>query len=132
MDQLHKRFRVEQVKLLLQRYTEGELCRAEIEEVFGVEKTRFFLYLIPDFEKRALEVRIWWHKQMIRSLHLPLPTPQVHFWSLYQPYSKQFTFELFLTELISQIRKILIHDPARDRETTNQKAAMFLGESKAI
>ena len=42
MDQLHKRFSVEQVKLLLQRYTEGELTRAELEEVLGIGKTRFF------------------------------------------------------------------------------------------
>jgi len=45
MDQLHKRFSVEQVKLLLQRYTEGELSRAEIEEVLAVGKTRFFALL---------------------------------------------------------------------------------------
>ena len=45
MDQLHKRFSVEQVKLLLQRYTEGELSRAEIEEVLAVGKTRFFILL---------------------------------------------------------------------------------------
>jgi hypothetical protein len=45
MTQLHKRFSVEQVKLLLQRYTEGELARAEIEEVLGVNKTRFFALL---------------------------------------------------------------------------------------
>jgi transposase len=45
MDQLHKRFSVEQVKLLLQRYGEGELSRAEIEEVLGVSKTRFFALL---------------------------------------------------------------------------------------
>jgi hypothetical protein len=45
MDQLHKRFSVEQVRLLLQRYTEGELSRAEIEEVLGLGKTRFFTLL---------------------------------------------------------------------------------------
>jgi hypothetical protein len=45
MDQLHKRFSVEQVKLLLQRYAEGELSRAEIEEVLGLGKTRFFALL---------------------------------------------------------------------------------------
>lgn len=45
MDQLHKRFSVEQVKLLLQRYTEGELSRVELEEVMGVGKTRFFALL---------------------------------------------------------------------------------------
>ena len=45
MDQLHKRFSVEQVKLLMQRYTEGELSGAEIREVMGVGKTRFFALL---------------------------------------------------------------------------------------
>ena len=45
MDQLHKRFSVEQVKLLLQRYAEGEMSRGEIEEVLGVGKTRFFALL---------------------------------------------------------------------------------------
>jgi len=45
MDQLHKRFSGEQVKLLLQRYMEGELSRAEIEEVMEVGKTRFFALL---------------------------------------------------------------------------------------
>ena len=45
MDQLHKRFSVEQVKLLLQRYTEGKLVRAELEEVLGLGKTRFFALL---------------------------------------------------------------------------------------
>jgi len=45
MDQLHKRFSVEQVKLLLQRYTEGELLREELEEVLGIRKTRFFALL---------------------------------------------------------------------------------------
>ena len=45
MDQLHKRFSVEQVKLLMQRYTEGELSRAEIREMMGVGKTRFFALL---------------------------------------------------------------------------------------
>jgi len=45
MDQLHKRFSVEQIKLLLQRYTEGELSRVELEEVMGVGKTRFFALL---------------------------------------------------------------------------------------
>ena len=42
MDQLHKRLSVEQVKLLLQRYTEEELSRVELEEVMEVGKTRFF------------------------------------------------------------------------------------------
>lgn len=45
MEQLHKRFSAEQVKLLLQRYCEGHLARKEIEEILGVGKTRFFALL---------------------------------------------------------------------------------------
>lgn len=45
MDQLHKRFTDEQVKLMLQRYCEGVLDRATVEEVLGVGKTRFFALL---------------------------------------------------------------------------------------
>jgi hypothetical protein len=42
MDQLHKRFTVEQVKVLLQGYVQGTLGRSEIEEVLQINKTRFF------------------------------------------------------------------------------------------
>ncbi len=45
MEQLHKRFSAEQIKLLLQRYTEGHLTRKEIEEILGIGKTRFFALL---------------------------------------------------------------------------------------
>ena len=45
MEQLHKRFTDEQVKLLLQRYCEGVLDRTTVEEVLGVGKTRFFALL---------------------------------------------------------------------------------------
>ena len=42
MDQLHKRFAVEQVKVLLQGYLQGMIGRREVEEVLQVNKTRFF------------------------------------------------------------------------------------------
>ena len=45
MEQLHKRFTAEQVKLLLQRYCEGVLDRTTVEEVLGVGKTRLFALL---------------------------------------------------------------------------------------
>ena len=37
------------------------------------------LHVIPDMERRSLEVRIWWQKKMVRALHLPMPTTPVHF-----------------------------------------------------
>jgi hypothetical protein len=39
MDQLHRRFSVEQVRLLYKRYNEGQMTRPE---VLGIGKTRFF------------------------------------------------------------------------------------------
>jgi hypothetical protein len=42
MDQLHKRFSIEQVKVLLQGYMQGTLERSEVEEVLQINKTRFF------------------------------------------------------------------------------------------
>ncbi len=45
MDQLHKRFSVEQVKVLLQGYCHGTIGRGELEEVLQINKTRFFALL---------------------------------------------------------------------------------------
>ena len=45
MDQIHKRFTVEQVKFLLQSYTQGTIGRTEAEEMLQINKTRFFALL---------------------------------------------------------------------------------------
>jgi len=42
MTQLHKHFTDEQIRLLFKRYCEGQMSRIEIEEIIGVNKTRFF------------------------------------------------------------------------------------------
>ncbi|HLE82186.1 MAG TPA: hypothetical protein VJA25_12940 [Dehalococcoidia bacterium] len=45
MGQLHKRFSAEQIKFLLQAYCQGTVNRAEIQEMLGIGKTRFFALL---------------------------------------------------------------------------------------
>jgi len=42
MTQVHKRFTDEQIRLLFKRYCEGLMPRIEIQEIIGVNKTRFF------------------------------------------------------------------------------------------
>jgi len=42
MDQLHKRFSIEQMKVLLQGYLQGTIARSEVEEMLQINKTRFF------------------------------------------------------------------------------------------
>ena len=45
MDQVHKRFTTEQVRVLLKGYCQGTLDRSAIEETLGIGKTRFFALL---------------------------------------------------------------------------------------
>ena len=38
------------------------------------------VHLIPDIQRQALEVRIWWDNRMVQSLTYPLREfPRVHF-----------------------------------------------------
>jgi hypothetical protein len=45
MTQVHKRFTVDQVKVLFQGYCQGSLSRSEVENLLGIGKTRFFALL---------------------------------------------------------------------------------------
>lgn len=45
MTQMHKRFTAEQVKILFQGYCQGNLSRAEVENMLEIGKTRFFALL---------------------------------------------------------------------------------------
>ncbi len=45
MGQLHKRFSVDQVKVLFQSYVQGTIVRAEVEEILQINKMRFFAIL---------------------------------------------------------------------------------------
>ena len=42
MGQLHKRYTDEQIKVLLQGYCQGKMSRADLQEMLGIGKTRFF------------------------------------------------------------------------------------------
>jgi hypothetical protein len=37
------------------------------------------LHMIPNFGKQILEVRIWWNKQFVHSINMPLANIRVHF-----------------------------------------------------
>jgi len=50
MDQLHKRFTNDQVKILLEGYIQGRISRSEIEGMLEINKTRFFA-LVKDYRR---------------------------------------------------------------------------------
>lgn len=45
MDQIHKRFTADQIRVLLQGYCQGAIERISVEETLGIGKTRFFALL---------------------------------------------------------------------------------------
>jgi transposase len=45
MEQLHKRFSDDQIRVMLQGYCQGLLSRTDIQEMLGVSKSRFFVLL---------------------------------------------------------------------------------------
>jgi len=45
MVQIHKKFTVEQIKILFTAYEQGHISRSEIENTLGIGKTRFFALL---------------------------------------------------------------------------------------
>ena len=52
MDQIHKRFTTEQIKVLLQGYCQGTIQRTCVEETLGIGKTRFFA-LLKDYRQSS-------------------------------------------------------------------------------
>ena len=45
MSQIHKRFTDEQVRVLFQGYCQGQLARADLQDLLGIGKSRFFALL---------------------------------------------------------------------------------------
>jgi len=93
MEQMHKRFTAEQVKLLLKGYCQGMMVRSSIEEILGVSKTRFFALLrqyrhypdqfslvyqratpsrLPASAEKQIEVELMLEKGLIEDSSLPI------------------------------------------------------------
>ncbi len=64
MEQIHRRFTAEQVKVLLRGYCQGILDRPAIEETLRISKSRFFVLLW----ERASVVSGNWRPDMQRKL----------------------------------------------------------------
>ena len=93
MDQIHKRFTAEQVKVLLRGYCQGILDRPAIEETLGISKSTFFVLLrdyrhnpdgfsltyqratptrLPASTEREIEVELMLEKGLIEDPSLPI------------------------------------------------------------
>jgi hypothetical protein len=62
MDQVHKRFAAEQVKVLLKGYCQGFLDRPAIEEILGISRSRFFV-LLREYRHNPDEFSLTYHRE---------------------------------------------------------------------
>ena len=62
MNQLHKRFTAEQVKVLLRGYCQGILDRPAIEETLGISKSTFFV-LLREYRHNSDEFTLAYHRK---------------------------------------------------------------------
>jgi hypothetical protein len=76
MDQPHKRFNVDQIKVLLGGYIQGNITRMEVQEVLQINKTRFF-ELVKEYRQEAAAFSIDYERPT--PAHLPLAHSRVHF-----------------------------------------------------
>ncbi len=62
MDQVHKRFTAEQVKVLLKGYCQGILDRPAIQETLGISKSTFFV-LLREYRHSPNEFSLAYHRE---------------------------------------------------------------------
>ncbi|MBI2851256.1 MAG: hypothetical protein HYX80_09525, partial [Chloroflexi bacterium] len=67
MDQIHRRFTVEQIRALLEGYGRGRIDRAGIEEILGIGKTRFFA-LLKAYRQNPKAFSISYHRVALPKL----------------------------------------------------------------
>lgn len=62
MDQLHRRFTDEQIKVLIQGYDQGKMNRVEIQEMLGIGKTRFFA-LVKQYRQSTADFNVRYERK---------------------------------------------------------------------
>ena len=139
MEQLHKRFTDEQVKLLLQRYCEGLLDRTTVEEVLGVGKTRFFALLkqyrlnpegfslayrrethtrLPAWVEEEIEYELMLEKNLIDDSTLPITTFN---YSAIRDRLARRGVKVSLPSIIGRARKLGCYQPHRRRKDIHDR-----------
>jgi hypothetical protein len=62
MNQIHKRFTADQVKVLLKGYCRGILDRSAVEQTLGISKSRFFV-LLSEYRSNTDEFSLAYHRK---------------------------------------------------------------------
>jgi hypothetical protein len=139
MDQLHRRFSDEHVKALLQSYCQGKIARADLQQMLGIEKTRFFALLksyrqnpetfsiaylrttSPRLSAQAeseIEHALLQEKRIVEDRQLPIS--DYNYTALRDRLRKK-DIEVSVTTIIDRAKKLGCHNPRRKRKSHDRE-----------
>ena len=134
MGQLHKSFTDEQIKVLLQTYCQGKMRRADIQEILGIGKTRFYALLksyrqAPETfsiayqrkspAKLSPEVEAAIEKALLREKEIvedpDLPVSGYNYTAMRDRLRKE-GIKVSVTTIIDRAKKLNCHKPRRKKK----------------
>ncbi len=134
MGQVHKRFSNEQVRVLFQSYCQRRITRNDLQELLGIEKTRFFA-LLKSYRQNPHAFSIVYRRQSPRRLSArveaeiqsallrerqiienpDLPISDYNYTALRDRLIKK-GIEVSVTTIVDRAKKIGCHKPRRKRK----------------
>ena len=139
MGQLHKSFTDEQIKVLLQTYCQGKMRRADIQEILGIGKTRFFAllksyrqepenfsiaYKRKSPAKLSAEVESEIEQALLREKEIvedpDLPISGYNYTAIRDRLRKE-GIEVSVTTIIDRAKKLDCHQPRKKRKSHDRE-----------
>jgi len=139
MSQLHMHFTDEQVKVLFQGYCQGKICRADVQEMLGIGKSRFFVLLKqyrqnPEafsiaYERRTIprlsseieeriEIALLKEKVIVEDPDLPISG---YNYSALRDRLLMEGIDVSVTTIIDRAKKLDCHKPHRKRKVHDRE-----------
>lgn len=139
MDQLHKRFNDQQIKVLFQGYCQGVLRRAEVQEMLSIGKTRFFALLkqyrqdpetfsvsyeratparLSAAEEAEIERALLREKEIVEDKRLPI---SCYNYSALRDRLAKKRIEVSVTTIINRAKRLGCYKPRKKRKAHDRE-----------
>lgn len=139
MAQLHKRFTDDQVRVLFQGYCQGLLARADVQEMLGICKRRFFVLLkeyrqdpegfsvaykrptpgrLPANVEAAIEHELLREKEIVEDKRLPISG---YNYSALRDRLKKKGIKVSVTTIIDRAKRLGCHRPRKKRKAHDRE-----------
>lgn len=139
MSQLHKRFTDEQIKLLFESYCQGQVSRADLQEMLGIGKSRFFVLLkayrsdldhftiayqrkthprISSAAETEIEKALLQEKAVVEDPDLPISG---YNYSAMKDRLKEKGIQVSVTTIINRAKKLDCHKPRKKRKAHDRE-----------